>query len=214
MQFQQHLPSFNCPPMFPVNQTHLLALSAPERLPPFRPLPSRFPLHLLALQLGLERVCFLPLFLIALPEGFWTICSSSFCLNLSFFKLSCRFCSCISPYLSLPSFSGSLEKGEVGGGAVGGPSRSDSCIGAGTSKSGRWQTVQSHLHSGGLRPNKWVSEVDFFSFWEVWGKNQHNGLVICWCFWGVNYSFVLLKRFYHALFHTNVTTTVKDKKAP
>uniref|UniRef100_A0A8C1PT08 Synaptotagmin-7 n=1 Tax=Cyprinus carpio TaxID=7962 RepID=A0A8C1PT08_CYPCA len=48
---------------------------------------------------------------------------------------------------------GSLEKGQVGGGAVGGPSRSDSCIGAGTSKSGRWQTVQSHLHSGSLRPN-------------------------------------------------------------
>ncbi|XP_067301251.1 synaptotagmin-7b isoform X2 [Pseudorasbora parva] len=48
---------------------------------------------------------------------------------------------------------GSLEKGEGGGGAVGGPSRSDSCIGAGTSKSGRWQTVQSHLHSGSLRPN-------------------------------------------------------------
>uniref|UniRef100_A0A8C1GH79 Synaptotagmin-7 n=1 Tax=Cyprinus carpio TaxID=7962 RepID=A0A8C1GH79_CYPCA len=48
---------------------------------------------------------------------------------------------------------GSLEKGEVGGGAVGGPSRSDSCIGAGTSKSGRWHTVQSHLHSGSLRPS-------------------------------------------------------------
>ncbi|XP_026122673.1 synaptotagmin-7 isoform X1 [Carassius auratus] len=48
---------------------------------------------------------------------------------------------------------GSLEKGEVGGGAVGGPSRSDSSIGAGTSKSGRWHTVQSHLHSGSLRPS-------------------------------------------------------------
>ncbi|XP_016135919.1 synaptotagmin-7b [Sinocyclocheilus grahami] len=33
------------------------------------------------------------------------------------------------------------------------PNRSDSCIGAGTSKSGRWQTVQSHLHSGSLRPD-------------------------------------------------------------
>ncbi|XP_056608427.1 synaptotagmin-7b [Triplophysa dalaica] len=48
---------------------------------------------------------------------------------------------------------GSLEKREVGGGAVGGPSRSDSCIGAGTSRSRRWQTVQSHLHSGSLRPS-------------------------------------------------------------
>ncbi|XP_043101322.1 synaptotagmin-7b isoform X1 [Puntigrus tetrazona] len=47
---------------------------------------------------------------------------------------------------------GSLEKGAWVGG-VGGPSRSDSCIGAGTSRSGRWHTVQSHLHSGSLRPS-------------------------------------------------------------
>ncbi|XP_028811498.1 synaptotagmin-7b isoform X2 [Denticeps clupeoides] len=51
---------------------------------------------------------------------------------------------------------GTLEKGEAGGGgAGGGPNRSDSVrsMVAGGSKSGKWQTVQSHLHSGGLRPS-------------------------------------------------------------
>ncbi|XP_076879194.1 synaptotagmin-7b isoform X2 [Brachyhypopomus gauderio] len=48
---------------------------------------------------------------------------------------------------------GTLEKGEAGGGAGGSPSRSDSArsIGTGSSKAGRWHTVQSHLHSGNLR---------------------------------------------------------------
>ncbi|XP_066504067.1 synaptotagmin-7b [Hoplias malabaricus] len=47
---------------------------------------------------------------------------------------------------------GTLEKGETSGGA-GGPSRSDSgrSIEAGSSKTGRWQTIQSHMHSGILR---------------------------------------------------------------
>ncbi|KAI4904410.1 hypothetical protein NFI96_007500 [Prochilodus magdalenae] len=51
---------------------------------------------------------------------------------------------------------GTLEKGEAGGGAGGGPSRSDSArsIGAGSSKAGKWHTVQSHMHSGNLRPSK------------------------------------------------------------
>ncbi|KAG9266494.1 synaptotagmin-7b isoform X1 [Astyanax mexicanus] len=50
---------------------------------------------------------------------------------------------------------GTLEKGEAGGGAGCGPSRSDSArsIGAGSSKAGKWHTVQGHLHSGNLRPS-------------------------------------------------------------
>lgn len=74
---------------------------------------------------------------------------------------------CVRP-LSVPpvlillaNCSGSLEKCEAGGGSGAGPSRSDSSrsVEAGSSKAGKWQTVKSHMHSGILRPSKWVMAI-------------------------------------------------------
>ncbi|XP_069037748.1 collagen alpha-2(I) chain-like isoform X4 [Lepisosteus oculatus] len=47
------------------------------------------------------------------------------------------------------------QRGALGGDGEGGPRRSDSSksVTSGGGKMGRWQTVQSHLHSGTLRPS-------------------------------------------------------------
>lgn len=112
----------------------------------------------------------------------------------------------VCPWSHIVSSSGAVDKGGQGGagpspgasdsrggacsstGAV--PSRSDSIrsMVTGGSKAGRWQTVQSHMHTGALRFSKWVAHGDMGYAWGAtvgttgawFGYHRHEFAKVVW----------------------------------